>query len=187
MDNKLKGENDMTNTRENNQRVLNKLVGREVIQNVSYLVDHFMKNPEALQGSDYSYDDLLEIAQVPDYETSIQNWMHDIDKSELEEFCQDNDIDDLNEYIEDIGGEEFCQDNDIEIVYREVLEHWVVTDYFGRKLQEHGEAVMELFNLTIWGRTTSGQAILLDRVIEDIGEEMEILEGQTNHKYWLKA
>ena len=174
----------MTNT-ENNQEVLGKLVGREVIQNVSHLVDHFLQNPDALRGSGYSYYDLLDIAEVPDYETSIENWIHDIGKNELEEFCQDNDIYNLDDHIELIGAEDFCAEHDIDIRYKEALEFWAVSKYMGRKLREHGEAVMELFGLTIWGRTTSGQAILLDRVIEDIGHDMEILHGQAHHKYWL--
>ena len=174
----------MSNT-ENNQKVLSKLVGREVIQNVSYLVDHFMKNPDALNGSDYSYDDLLELAQVPDYDQSIENWRYDLTQEELEEFCQDNDIYSLDEHIEDIGAEDFCAEHNIDLHYREALEFWAMSEHMGRRLLEHGEAVLELFGLTIWGRTTSGQAILLDRVIEDIGRDMEILHGQANHKYWL--
>ena len=174
----------MTNT-ENNQEVLGKLVRREVIQNVSYLVDHFMKNPDALNGSDYSYDDLLELAQVPDYDQSIENWRYDLTQEELEEFCQDNDIYSLDGHIELIGTEDFCAEHDIDIHYREALEFWAVSEHMGRRLLEHGEAVLELFGLTIWGRTTSGQAILLDRVIEGIGHDMGILHGQAYHKYWL--
>lgn len=50
----------------------------------------------------------------------------------------------------------------------EALEHWIVTDWLARKLEERGEMVGEFMGLTIWGRTTSGQAILLDSVICDI-------------------
>jgi hypothetical protein len=61
---------------------------------------------------------------------------------------------------------------------QEIYEWWIVSDYLFEKLREHGEPVIEWQNLYIWGRTTSGQAILLDKVISDICEEMEILEGQ---------
>jgi hypothetical protein len=61
---------------------------------------------------------------------------------------------------------------------REILEHWIVDEGFGERLREHGEKVVELFGLTIWGRTCSGQAILLDGVIHEIAKEMEILPGQ---------
>lgn len=62
----------------------------------------------------------------------------------------------------------------------EVLEHWIVTPWFGKRLKAQGEAVGELFDFTIWGRTTSGQAIALDRVIYDIAADMGILAGQEN-------
>lgn len=61
---------------------------------------------------------------------------------------------------------------------REILEHWIVDEGLGERLREKGEKVGELFGLTIWGRTCSGQAILLDEVIHEIAKEMEILPGQ---------
>ena len=62
--------------------------------------------------------------------------------------------------------------------YYEPLEFWIITDWLGEKLKEHGELVDELFDFTIWARRTSGQAIALDYVISRIAEEMEILDGQ---------
>ena len=123
-----------------NQKVLGELVKREVIVNVSSLIEHFMFNPGSLDGSEYNYDDLLELSESYDY---TEDYSH------------------------------------------EALEFWAVSRWFAEKLAEKGEAVGELFGLNIWGRATSGQAILLDSVIEEIGRDMEILEGQANHKYWI--
>ena len=50
----------------------------------------------------------------------------------------------------------------------EALEHWIVSDWLGKRLLEQGEMVIDFLGLTIWGRTTSGQAIYIDSVIEDI-------------------
>ncbi len=50
----------------------------------------------------------------------------------------------------------------------EALEHWCVSSWLGERLKEEGEMVIDFLGLTIWGRTTSGQAIFLDSVIEDI-------------------
>lgn len=50
------------NTSEN-QRILDQLVHREVLHCVSYLMDHFAKNPESLDGSDYSYDEVLDLCR----------------------------------------------------------------------------------------------------------------------------
>ena len=50
----------------------------------------------------------------------------------------------------------------------EALEHWLVSDWLANRLREEGEMVVNFMDLTIWGRTTSGQAICIDSVIEDI-------------------
>ncbi len=44
----------------------------------------------------------------------------------------------------------------------EALEHWIVSDWRGGKLQDRGEIVGERFDVTIWGRQTSGQALSSD-------------------------
>jgi len=50
----------------------------------------------------------------------------------------------------------------------EALEHWCISPWLGERLKEEGEMVIDFLGLTIWGRTTSGQAIFLDSVIEEI-------------------
>ena len=50
----------------------------------------------------------------------------------------------------------------------EALEHWCVSSWLAERLKEQGEMVIDFLGLRIWGRTTSGQAICIDSVIEDI-------------------
>ena len=55
----------------------------------------------------------------------------------------------------------------------EALEFWIVSDWLADRLEEKGKMITRDFlGLTIWGRTTSGQAILIDGVINEIYEEM---------------
>lgn len=54
----------------------------------------------------------------------------------------------------------------------EVYEHWIVDSYFAELLRQEGHVVFEFENMTIWGRPTSGQAILLDGVVRRIVSEM---------------
>lgn len=61
---------------------------------------------------------------------------------------------------------------------QEIYEWWIVTDHLCDKLRKQGEAVLEWGNNYYWGRTTTGQSIMLDHVISVICEEMEILDGQ---------
>jgi len=64
-----------------------------------------------------------------------------------------------NDY-EDDGGEP-------ELI--EALEFWIVMPWFGDELKKRGEIVNEDFlGFCIWGRATSGQAISLDWVVQDI-------------------
>lgn len=67
-----------------------------------------------------------------------------------------------------------CSDDpEIEEEESEVFEHWIVTDWLGRKLEEAGETVVFNFmGLTIWGRTCTGQAIQLDDVICNIYDSL---------------
>ena len=51
---------------------------------------------------------------------------------------------------------------------QEIYEWWCVDDWFANKLREHNEPILENDYGIWWGRTCSGQAILLDSVIEQI-------------------
>lgn len=55
---------------------------------------------------------------------------------------------------------------------QEVFEWWAVSSYLADKLQERGEVMYDGDDCKIWGRCTSGQAISIDGVIEDIVKEL---------------
>ena len=50
----------------------------------------------------------------------------------------------------------------------EVFEHWLVSDWLLDKLREQEEPILETDFETWWGRTCSGQAILLDHNIQEL-------------------
>jgi len=52
--------------------------------------------------------------------------------------------------------------------YTEIYEYWAVTKWLAEKLKEKGEVVFELWDFHVWGRQTTGQAIKLDPVIQEI-------------------
>lgn len=55
----------------------------------------------------------------------------------------------------------------------EVYEHWAVSTWLAEKLQAAGERVdTDFAGLNVWARTTTGQAISIDGVIERITREM---------------
>lgn len=71
------------------------------------------------------------------------------------------------------GWEDLCREFDIEPIEREVFEHWIVSDWLADKLAEKGEKVDKDFaGLTVWARTTTGQAICMDAVLEEIAADL---------------
>lgn len=72
------------------------------------------------------------------------------------------------------GAETLCEDEGIEPHEREVYEHWCVSNWLADKLEARGEKVDRDFaGLTVWARTTTGQAIAADSVIEEIVKELD--------------
>ena len=68
--------------------------------------------------------------------------------------------------------DELCNDFDIEPYEREVFEHWAVSEWLTDKLIAKGEKVDKDFaSMCVWARTTTGQAISMDSVIEQICKE----------------
>ncbi len=55
----------------------------------------------------------------------------------------------------------------------DVLEWWLVTPFLADMLKEHGEVILSDYDCHWWGRTTSGQSIYMDYVIQRIAEETE--------------
>lgn len=98
------------------------------------------------------------------------------------------DADDLEEYRDEFGvrcwrngdgdtmagnAREACEWFDVDPYQREVFEHWIVSEWLADRLAEKGEKVDKDFSgLVIWARTTTGQAISSDGVIEEIHAEL---------------
>tara|TARA_R110002096_G_scaffold271524_1_gene465267 strand:- start:56 stop:415 length:360 start_codon:yes stop_codon:yes gene_type:complete len=67
---------------------------------------------------------------------------------------------------------EFDYDN-IEFSHeREVFEWYAISSWLACRLMDKNETIIEVGTMTIWGRTTTGQSIYMDAVIEDIYNEV---------------
>lgn len=53
----------------------------------------------------------------------------------------------------------------------EIFEWWLVTRWLAERLKEHGEVVIDAFDCHWWGRQSSGQAVYMDSVIQEIAGE----------------
>lgn len=149
-------------------KTIEDMISQEVRYCVSLLVHDVAKDSE----------DYLDLFQTePDYaECGKQNgYLGPLKDREGETFFKFGDAEDDKVYAED--WQELCDLESLDAYdyCPEVFEHWLVTDWFGRKLQEYGETVtMDWHGLTIWSRTTTGQAIKCDGVINRIYKDMTV-------------
>ena len=54
----------------------------------------------------------------------------------------------------------------------EIMEWWLVTPYMAELLKEKGEVILSDYDCYWWGRQTSGQALFMDGVIQEIAEQI---------------
>lgn len=83
-------------------------------------------------------------------------------------------------YDKEEAAQDCMHQNRLDPEYHDVYEHWAVSPFMARKLTKFGQTVVEYGSMYIWCRCSTGQAVLLDYVIGQIGEDMEILEGMAN-------
>ena len=57
--------------------------------------------------------------------------------------------------------------------YDEVFEWWLVTPYLAELLKGNEEVILADYDCYWWGRTTAGQALWMDYVIQKIAEQTE--------------
>jgi len=56
--------------------------------------------------------------------------------------------------------------------YPEIFEFWAVSEWLGKKLEKKGEVVFKMLDFIVWGRQTTGQALYMDGIIEEIARNM---------------
>ena len=163
------------------QRAVDGFVRQHLHVNASTLVHNLSQDPEA-HGALYldelsliwNKDDWLEPAldavdylHIADVEGWLKMWPDNLTDNErrilLFDRIRDGEVD----------AQELCDNEGIEPHTIEALEHWIVSDWLARKLEEKGEMVShDIHGLSVWGRATTGQAISIDGVICDIYDEL---------------
>ncbi len=129
------------------QDKVGKFVDREVYLCQSSLVGHLFEKEV------FSYD---EIENMYLSDEQILDYAGEVNKDSTEEERQDV----IQNWRDD--GQDM----------QEVFEWWVVSDWLVEKLKNAGEPILENDYGTWWGRTCTGQAILLDSIIENIYDNL---------------
>lgn len=152
-----------------NQDIKRKFVDREVFACVTSMVEYILGKSYEDNDTPFSYED------VENYYAPVCPECHgtDITESVIEEGEDD----------ETIYKCEYCDkvltEGELDSEPQEVYEWWIVSGWLADKLRAKGEVIIDDYT-SIWGRTCTGQAILLDGVISEICAEMGILEGQAH-------
>lgn len=102
------------------------------------------------------------------------------DTQGIDDWCDNNPglLDAIRQKVWEIvdieGGayEWVCDNFGLDPEYGEIYEHWIVSDWLGRKLSERGHIVENYLGMTIWGRGCTGQAISMDGVMEQICNDL---------------
>lgn len=72
-----------------------------------------------------------------------------------------------------VSWQALCDEFEIEPYQWEVYEFWAISSWFAEKLAAAGEKVdTDFAGLNVWARTTTGQAISMDGVVQRIYAEM---------------
>jgi len=186
-----------------NQNIKQKFVGQHIYCNVSMMLqelqelnqldsergvnifDHVtpygifedaeIDETEVNEKIDEIQDKISELEEIADYygDKSLEFCSEDAGNNyDILEEKGNNLILKLEDKITELEEMEFDQ-------YPEILEYYTVSDFLANKLKENNHIIIDVYYCKIWGRGTSGQAILLDNVISEICNDMQILEGQS--------
>ena len=172
-------------------RSIENMVRQEVIYSCSLLISELAKKPD-----DEYYDDILTVcsqenfrdaAEDEGWEVTSRNdgilvlmksgFIYDPLNEVVEHLDELEDVDYADYEIEDPDDGDvwrsLCECEGIEPYKAEALEHWIVSDWLADRLKKYGEMVStDIYGLTVWGRTCSGQAIASDYVIQRIYQDI---------------
>lgn len=174
-----------------NQEIKGKFIGQHVHMCLSYLMDELFKASNHVSNSIAdlpSYEDVENLFSYPEcngIHAQFDGGSYEELQAEIERLkdlmlaCTEDEAEVISQFEDEIQALE-----DLDSEPQEVYEWWAVSEYLFEKLKAQGAPVLEYANMYIWGRCTTGQAILLDYAITKICAEMEILEGQSNS--WAK-
>jgi hypothetical protein len=171
-----------------NQDIKGKFVQREIYCNVGSLVEYCLSKGYEDSESPVSLDSISNYYSYPEYRGEYANFEGGTDEkrqTEIERLKElatgdeevtaqidFNDLGILEGEIEDL--------ENLETEPQEIFEWWAVSSWLAEKLEAMGYCTVDTGSCHVWGRTTTGQAILLDYAITRICAEMGILEGQEN-------
>ena len=159
----------MDMTKENKRQERNKkLVNREIMVCQTGLVEEILKVSGENKTDLPALDDIENL-----YEYKCPQCGHgEVDLEKFEAVESDSTTKESTYiYICPNCNEGFDEEPDNEP--QEIMEWWLITQWMYEKLRDKGEPILNYANFNYWwGRTCTGQAIMLDGVIDRICEDL---------------
>jgi len=188
-----------------NQDIKGKFIGQHVYCNVNSLVEYCLNKGFEDRESPVNFDDLENFYSYPEWSKKVLDenlYFEGGSEDDKETFAEifDGLIQESETLLSNEEISESTHERNVSIVEQareefqnatedsepaEVYEWWAVSSYLFGKLKEQGQVVIDAGSCYVWGRQTTGQAILLDGIISRICSSMEILDGQPNS--WAKS
>ncbi len=165
-----------------NQRIKGEFISKHVYCNVSSMVEYILRQDD-YKNAPFTMEDIENYFIYPEYYGKYADFdggtQKDLDAEleRLQDVMTDMMETDREHLMNDVQSD-IDELEDLEQEYQEVYEWWMVSNFLCSKLEALGHPVISDHN--IWGRCTTGQAILLDYAITQICADMGILEGQEN-------
>jgi hypothetical protein len=166
----------------------NNLVRNEVYYNVSGMTQYILDMANTDKEAPFSIDDVENLYALSDLDgvhaAIMDAWSYSDDNkntiiAHLKEVESETGLRGILSKTDIKIIKELCEHLDIDTSdYEEpqqIMEWWICSNHLIEKLKEHGEPVIPSHNL--WGRCTSGQAIVLDGVITAIQKETKYMSG----------
>ena len=149
------------------------LVSNEVCANVSTLMYHIGQDSEtAAKLFNEAYENIIGLFYKYDWESPATEAGWHKNRCGSITLAIDTSDPDEESTLYAVSWEDACDTSNLDAYSEEVYEHWIVSGWLAEKLKAKGEVVGEFAGMTIWGRTTTGQAISMDWVITEIYRDL---------------
>ena len=158
-------------------RTIRELVETEVIYFISPLIDELLRQEKYREefyhlttSTDWDEAEKAIAQNICIVQRDVDNLWGVYDKDNeyyTVEPTHENKIEAIKQYFNDVNWD-LCDYS------CEVCEWWLVSEWLLNKLEDKGETVeRDFYGLTVWGRTTTGQSIWCDWIIQEIYNDLQ--------------
>ena len=159
---------------ENTRRLVNEHIYCEVGEEVEYILHKSLEE----SGTPFGWEDVEnlrldnsdEIEELAEEKDELEDKYYELEDELKEDEDETPEMIELQGRIDDIEDQINSLEREQE-EYKEPLEWWAVSDVLCNELKDRGYVVIDTAWKHYWGRETSGQAIALDGIIEEIADD----------------